>query len=269
MKRIIALCWLWLSVIPTPCVFAQQKQKPSPPQTVPAAMTNQATDKPLTNADIIRLSKAGLADSVIIKVIETSKSKFDLSVGNLIALKNSGVSQPVIEAMQLSASSAAATDKKPIAAPLAVSPLLPVNVPVVSPSSNAAQTQPFAVLIENEEKRIMTAAVPQIVRTKAKGSDLAAIAKDEAVTGALSQIATEAAVRTGVAMGGSAASLPLVGAILGGGMMLGGMLRRKPQITYVMALGGQTASIIHNQKGNAPKIEITYGNIAFRGLLNY
>ena len=55
---------------------------------------------PLTNDTIIRMSKAGLDDTVIIQTIQTQPGAYDTTPDDLIALKNAGVSQRVIAAMQ-------------------------------------------------------------------------------------------------------------------------------------------------------------------------
>ena len=54
----------------------------------------------LTNDTIIRMSKAGLEDTVIVQTIQTQPSAYDTAPEDLIALKNAGVSQKVIAAMQ-------------------------------------------------------------------------------------------------------------------------------------------------------------------------
>lgn len=275
MKRFIAGFCLFLLIFPAQCFFAFAQQRKTKPQPIsPAPVTNQETAKPLVNADIVRLSKAGLADAVIVKVIGAGKSKFDLSVEGLIRLKNAGVSQAVIEAMQNSSAAASANVSRQQIATVAVqqklpppeNQSLPVNsLPLPPPASNGAQRQPIAVLIgqssgEHQQRQIMTPAAAQIVETKTKGGDLALIARDDAVAVALGTAAAEAAARTGIAMGGAAASMPVLGAIIGGGMILGGMLRRKPQITYVAALGGQSSALTADAAA-APKFEISFGDI--------
>ena len=59
----------------------------------------QPTGKPLTNDDIISLLQAGLSDAVIVLAIQNSPEKFDLSPEALTKLKETGVSNTVIEAM--------------------------------------------------------------------------------------------------------------------------------------------------------------------------
>ena len=69
--------------------------------TAPAAgatVTNQA-EKPLTNDDVVAMSKASLGDDIIIAKIQQSNAQFDTSADALIRLKKSGVSKGVMDAM--------------------------------------------------------------------------------------------------------------------------------------------------------------------------
>jgi len=54
----------------------------------------------MTNDEVISLVKAGLSPSIIINKIRTSKSNFDVSTDALIKLKQAGVSDDVLTAMQ-------------------------------------------------------------------------------------------------------------------------------------------------------------------------
>jgi len=57
------------------------------------------TQKALTNADIVNMSKEGFEASLIVKDIESSPTDFDVSPQALIDLKAAGVPQSVMEAM--------------------------------------------------------------------------------------------------------------------------------------------------------------------------
>jgi hypothetical protein len=57
------------------------------------------TQKPLTNADILNMSKQGFDSNLIVKDIQSSNSDFDTSPEALIELKNAGVDKAVMEAM--------------------------------------------------------------------------------------------------------------------------------------------------------------------------
>jgi hypothetical protein len=58
-----------------------------------------AQDKPLTNDDIITLSKAGVAEEVIVAKIKTTPASFDTSVEQLQRLKEAGVANNVTVAL--------------------------------------------------------------------------------------------------------------------------------------------------------------------------
>ena len=79
-----------------------------------------AQDEVMTNDEVISLTKAGLAGSVIIGKIRTSKSNFDMSTDALIKLKQSGVGDDVVGAMleAKSGRSAAAPPSSSGAAPV-------------------------------------------------------------------------------------------------------------------------------------------------------
>ena len=64
-----------------------------------AINTITAQDEVMTNDEVISLTKAGLAGSVVIGKIRTSKSNFDMSTDALIRLKQSGVGDDVVTAM--------------------------------------------------------------------------------------------------------------------------------------------------------------------------
>jgi hypothetical protein len=68
----------------------------------------------MTNSEVISLTKAGLAPSVIIGKIRTSKAEFDLSTDSLISLKQAGVGDDVVAAM-LEAKSGKAVTSMPSA----------------------------------------------------------------------------------------------------------------------------------------------------------
>jgi len=62
------------------------------------AMAN-ADAAPMTNDDVIKLSKSGFDDSLIIEAISRSEPQFDLSAAGLLALKEAGLSNTVIAKM--------------------------------------------------------------------------------------------------------------------------------------------------------------------------
>ena len=59
-----------------------------------------AKQKPLTNDDIIKMTKAGLDEDVIVGTMQSNANAFDLSPDGLISLKKGGVSSKVLHTMQ-------------------------------------------------------------------------------------------------------------------------------------------------------------------------
>jgi hypothetical protein len=57
------------------------------------------TQKPLTNADVISMTKQSIDPSLIVKDIQSSTTDFDTSPQSLIELKNAGVDKSVMDAM--------------------------------------------------------------------------------------------------------------------------------------------------------------------------
>jgi hypothetical protein len=103
---------------------------------------NQA--KPLTDDDIIRMTKSGLGESTILAVMQASPANFDISPNALIAIKRAGVTQNVINAVVAAGtnkSNSSAVTQSPAASP--VDTATPDPTPGLQwwpPSASAAQT---------------------------------------------------------------------------------------------------------------------------------
>ena len=63
------------------------------------AQTNQAQQKSLNNAAVVKLAKAGFKEKTIIQIIYSRLPNFDLSPDRMIELKKNGVTEKVIVAM--------------------------------------------------------------------------------------------------------------------------------------------------------------------------
>src|SRR5216684_888794 len=64
--------------------------------------------KSVTNADVVSMTTAKLSDAVIVGAVQqAAEADFDLSPSALIALKNAGVSDRVLQAMQARRATAA------------------------------------------------------------------------------------------------------------------------------------------------------------------
>src|SRR3984957_12209053 len=103
------------------------------------------TQKPLTNADVINMTKQGLDSGLIVKSIQSSDTAFDTSPQTLIDLKNSGVDNSVIDAM-LSAQA-----QKPSASVDAVRGSTPAAGELSGPSKPACNASDGCLLKEGNE----------------------------------------------------------------------------------------------------------------------
>lgn len=96
----------------------------------------------LTNASIVKMSKAGLPDDVIVATITASPGSYDITPDGLVALKKAAISDKVITAVVQKNSPAAAPAQNPVApaAATAAAPA-PVGPPrVFLTAQNAATT---------------------------------------------------------------------------------------------------------------------------------
>ena len=62
-------------------------------------ITPQKSAEILSNADVMLMTKAGLAKTIIIRKIKESNGNFDVSVNGLVTMKNAGVDEEIIETM--------------------------------------------------------------------------------------------------------------------------------------------------------------------------
>lgn len=68
--------------------------------TLSAGLVEASEEQPLSNSDVIKLTRLAMGDEVVISKIKTAKAvNFDTSTDDLVKLKESGVSGPVIAAM--------------------------------------------------------------------------------------------------------------------------------------------------------------------------
>ena len=72
-----------------------------------------------TAEQLVELSRAGLGDDILIELIQSDGSTFQLAAADLLALHQQGLSDRVIRAMQATAK------KKPAPAPVVVTPVEP------------------------------------------------------------------------------------------------------------------------------------------------
>lgn len=87
---------------------------------LPAASLAQApAEDTLTNSDIVRMVKAGIPESIILREIQGSETNFVTSANALIELKKQHVSDRVLYAILVSGSGTRGPQAEPLAAPMA------------------------------------------------------------------------------------------------------------------------------------------------------
>jgi hypothetical protein len=67
--------------------------------TLPVPSPAQTTDNVLTNADVVKMVKAGLPESIILREIQMSRTDFGTNPSALIELKKQGASEGVLGAV--------------------------------------------------------------------------------------------------------------------------------------------------------------------------
>jgi len=125
--------------IPAPPAPQSIPETPAAPPPVPAPTGDQPpADAVLANQNILEMVDAKISNTLIINQIRSSKTKFNLSVPEVIRLSKAGVPDAVIEAMRnpTRASSGAA------ARPASSAPQPPPQN--ASPAQNPATSQPVA-----------------------------------------------------------------------------------------------------------------------------
>ena len=70
------------------------------------------TGKPLTNADVSKMLRAGLSENIVIRVIQMSNTHFDTGANALVELKNQGASEGVLDAVLDSRTGASRADRQ-------------------------------------------------------------------------------------------------------------------------------------------------------------
>jgi hypothetical protein len=99
-----------------------------------------AAQQAMNNDAVIKLVKAGLSDDLIVTTINASPGTYDISTDGLIALKTAGVSDKVVAAIVVKATTPTPPTAPPPATPPAAQP-----APSASPASTAGPSLPKGV----------------------------------------------------------------------------------------------------------------------------
>jgi hypothetical protein len=253
-----------------------------------AFATAQQAGHMLNNDDIVKMTRDGFEEGVIVALIESNNTDFDVSINGLNALKSAGVTSKVMETMlkaEAKKRQASANAQTQPSQPARQNPPSSVTVipdPAMSAMGGGTYAQQAMALamssgamggampgmldtrqlppltwINGAARQLVKPSIAQIANTQTKGNGMPGAGSQ--ATGMLMGLGRQA-LSFG-AIGGGMFAGP--GASMAMGMMggLGGMTHHQgvPKVTYVWALPGQQSGlVIPNTK---PRFEMSYGNL--------
>ena len=189
---------------------------------VAAVLFSQQPAVPLTNADVVKMVKSNLPESVIVSAIRSRGGNFDTSPDSLIALHKAGVSAAELDAI-MGASATPATPRP--ATDNSVTP----NPPVTPPSGQKFAL-PSVTLIQGGASQKIPMEKTQLAQTKTKPTSMKSLASDSVVTQSVQAgvytATSDIAMHTNSMVGGSAVQEA-------GSVFSGVLAQRKPAVTYV------------------------------------
>ncbi|MBZ5700651.1 MAG: hypothetical protein LAN84_02255 [Acidobacteriia bacterium] len=215
-------------------------------------MIGQESHKPLTNADVIKMVKNGLPESVIISSIQSSAARFDLSPNGLISLHKAGVSQKTMDAMM------AAGGSKPPAE--AAAPSVAEKAPpseAAPPPGKTKSRVPVVSIVQNGVAQKIPVEKTQLAQTKNKPTSMAKLATDTAMIQGL-----QATVNTATGEMARHVSSPVAGSALGqagAGAFSSILGQRKPKVTYVWAIPNPASTNVLST--DAPQVSVNFSSV--------
>lgn len=257
---------------------AEQSAPPAPARSEPPAdarAEETATPNPaaataaptIGNDDVVEMTNAGFAESTILAAIAANDSRFDVSPHALVALKEAGVSEAVIEAMLTIAAAnkkaASASSKAGTAAAAAPMPAAPM------PAAPPAELVQLAALVERLAAQQDAAAAAQRAPDPPPSADPAPhawvlnAAERMELPPTIAQVAftdDKGGKRLETLQGLASKALVFVNPAVGGiATTLGGLFHPgNPERTAIWALAGSAAP---RELGAAPSFEVEFGTI--------
>lgn len=205
--------------------------------------------KPLTDADVAQMVKAGLAESVVVATIKANPGNYDMSPDQLIALKKAGVTQSEMDAIVTVANGGTAattpanagTNTGAAGAPAASAP--------------AASRMPSVAMMQDGGSQPLPLEKTQLAQTKTKPTSMTALAGDSVVTEAIQAGVGTATygVASHINSGVGSTTAQQAGSIFSGVLS-----RRKPMATYVWGVPGPASATVVQTV--TPKFAVNFSN---------
>lgn len=208
----------------------------------------QETPKALTNADVINMVKAGLAEPAIVATIRSNPANFDLSPDALIKLHASKVTEDEMRAMM-----AASGKGAPATAPQ--TPDTPPPAAAAPPPTKKSRL-PLISIVQNGAEQKLPLEKTQLAQTKNKPVSMAKLAGDTAMLQGMQATMNSATSEVARHMGSGPA-----GGALGqvGGAFSGILAQRKPEVTYVWAIPNPVSSTVLST--DTPQVTLNFSNV--------
>jgi hypothetical protein len=201
----------------------------------------QDSQKTLTNADVVKMVKGGLPESVIVSAIQSSPAKYDISPDALIALQKDGVTAKEMDAIITESKKAPGAASGAGNATAAVSEKS--HMPRVT--VNAGKTSAPVALEKTE-----------LAQTKTKPSSMSSLAGDSTLNQAMRAGIDTAAWNTATHVNSGVASSSVYE---GGSVLSSVMARRKPMMTYVWGVPNIASKTV--LQTTSPSFTVDYANV--------
>jgi hypothetical protein len=195
-----------------------------------AGLSARQAQRPLTNADVIAMTRSGLQDSTVIGAIQANPTEFDVSASGLIALQQAGVSQQIMDAMLAAAAGKRKQSDRTATPDATTGPPARTGASPAQPAPGQASV----VLLRSGSRQNVEPEKTQLAQTKNKATSLGGLASDgvlnQALRAGVNTATWEVWSHSGSMLGGTAVSET--------GSIVGGMLARRnsSKVTYVWAL---------------------------------
>lgn len=209
----------------------------------------QQAQKPLTNADVVKMVKAGLSEAVVVATIKANPGNYDMTPDQLIALKKAGVTQGEMDAI------VAATNGGVSSAAGSANAAAPSGAPTPSPAPATTSRMPSVAVVQDGVSQQLPLEKTQLAQTKTKPTSIVALAGDSVVTQAIQAGVGTATVNVASHINSGVGSSTVQQA---GSIFSGVLARRKPTVTYVWGVPGPASATVVQTV--MPKFAVNFAN---------
>lgn len=209
---------------------------------VASALCAQQPQKPLTNADVMKMVKGGVSESIVVSTIQSLPSQFDTSPDALIALHKAGVTQAELNAIIAASSGAGGASP---------SGKTPPNEPT---PSHTKSRMPVVSILQNGAEQRLPLEKTQLAQTKNKPTSMAKMAADTAMVQGMQATMNTANAELANHMGAAGGTFGQVGGAFSS--VLG---QRKPEVTYVWGVPSPVSATVLSE--DTPQLSVNFATV--------